>query len=113
MHELSIAQNILRIVEEEARKNKATRINSIKIKAGEMRGIVSKSLSFCFDFVSRGTLAEGARIDIEKIPIQGQCNQCQAIFLVENYQFSCPQCQSKEVNLTQGMELLVHEIETD
>jgi hydrogenase nickel incorporation protein HypA/HybF len=111
MHELSIAQNILQIVAEEATRNQATRVSGIKIKAGEMRGIVPESLSFCFDFVSRGTLAEGAKIDIERIPIQAQCKQCQTTFSVENYQFICPLCHSKEVDLTQGMELLVHEIE--
>lgn len=113
MHELSIAQSILKIVEEEAKRNHACRISSIKIKAGELRGIMPESLSLCFDFVSRGTLAQGARIDIEKLPIQGRCNCCQAAFPIENYRFSCPQCQNKEVTLTQGMELSVHEIEVE
>jgi hydrogenase nickel incorporation protein HypA/HybF len=113
MHELSIAQNILSIVEEEAKRNQAVRVSAIKIKAGEMRGIVPESLYLCFDFVSRGTLAQGARIEIERVPLQGVCKQCKESFPIHNYQFFCPQCQGKEVDIIQGMELLVSEIEIE
>jgi len=113
MHELAIAQSILHIVEEEARRNQARRVIHIKIKAGELRGIVPQSLNLCFEFVSQGTLAQGAKLEIERLPLLGKCRDCQETFPLQGLAFQCSRCNSQEIDLIQGMELLVSEIEVE
>lgn len=111
MHEMSIAMQILDIAMKEAKVNNAQKVLSIKIRAGELRGIVSDLLTNCFDIISKGTMAEEASISVEELPLEAQCSTCGRIFRVQNYTYQCPHCQSKNVETVQGLELVVQEIE--
>ncbi|UCD58629.1 MAG: hydrogenase maturation nickel metallochaperone HypA [Candidatus Hydrogenedentota bacterium] len=113
MHEMSVAQSILRIVLTEAQRNGATRIRTVRIRAGELRGIVPEQLSFFFEFITKDTLAEGAALDFERVPIKARCKPCEHTFMVRNYEFSCPECKSSDVDVVEGMELAVKEIEIE
>jgi len=75
MHELSLAQSLLDLAVKHAEGH---RIASLKVRVGALSGVVFESLEFCFDFVSRGTLAEGARLDFEFVPVRMQCKACGA-----------------------------------
>ncbi len=111
MHEMSIAQSILDIALEVAGKEGARKVVSIKIQAGAMRGIVPEQLRFCMEFLTRETLAEGARLEVETLPIRGLCRQCRTEFEVENFSFICPKCEGSTIETLSGMELAVKEIE--
>jgi hydrogenase nickel incorporation protein HypA/HybF len=113
MHEMSVAQSILRIVLDSAQKNGATRVKLVRIRAGELRGIVREQLAFFFDFITKDTIAEGAGLEVEKVPIQARCKGCSHVFMVKDYAFVCPECESKDVDTIQGMELAVKEIEIE
>lgn len=67
MHELSIAQNVLEIVLAEAEKNKGKKVKGVYLKLGEGSAIEPDSLIFCFELVSKGTIAEEAEIHIERV----------------------------------------------
>lgn len=111
MHEMSIAESILRIAIAEGLRNQARSVKTIRIRAGELRGIVPEQLSFFFDFVARDTLAAGATLEVEKVPIKARCKTCEHVFMVQNFQFLCPQCNAKDVDTIEGLELMVNEIE--
>ncbi|MBI5119215.1 hydrogenase maturation nickel metallochaperone HypA [Candidatus Poribacteria bacterium] len=113
MHEMSIAQSILRIVLAEAQRNGARKIKTVRIRAGELRGIVPSQLSFFFQFITKDTFAEGATLDFEIVPIKGKCKPCDNVFPVLNFEFICPNCASKDVDVVEGMELAVKEIEIE
>ncbi|MBI4830291.1 MAG: hydrogenase maturation nickel metallochaperone HypA, partial [Candidatus Lindowbacteria bacterium] len=76
-------------------------------------GIVPNQLSFFFQFITKDTLAEGANLDFEVVPIKAKCKPCENVFRVENYEFLCPSCKSKDVDVLEGMELAVKEIEIE
>ena len=113
MHEMSIAQSILKIAITEAQRNGAAKLKIVRIRAGELRGIVPDQLSFFFEFITKDTPAEGAKLEVETIPIRGKCKSCDHIFMVENYEFICKECQSKDIDVLEGMELAVKEIEIE
>jgi hydrogenase nickel incorporation protein HypA/HybF len=113
MHEMSIAQSILKIVLAEAQRNGAKTIRTVRIRAGELRGIVPDQLSFFFDFVTKDTPAEGAALEVERVAIKAGCKTCEHVFMVQNYEFLCPECESKDVDVIEGMELAVKEIEIE
>jgi Zn finger protein HypA/HybF involved in hydrogenase expression len=50
---------------------------------------------------------------METLPIRATCKACSREFGVENYEMICPECKSKELDLIQGMELDVKEIEIE
>ncbi len=113
MHEMSIAQSILKIVVPQAERNGAKKIKLIRVRAGELRGIVQEQLSFLFEFVAKDTIAEGATLAVERVPIKSVCKECKHEFMVQEYSFICPECESKDVDTIEGMELDVKEIEIE
>ena len=111
MHEMSLAQNILEIVCKTAAQHSALKVTKITIRAGQLRGIVPEQLKFCFEFVAKDSIAEGADLVIHTLPIQARCKRCEALFYVKEYVFKCAECASEELDLVQGMELTVENIE--
>lgn len=113
MHEMSIAQSILKIILAEAQRNGATKIKTVRVRAGELRGIVEHQLAFLFDFVTKDTPAEGAKLEVETVPIKAKCKSCEHVFMVKEFEFLCPECESKDIDTIEGMELAVKEIEIE
>lgn len=112
MHEMGLAQNIFDIVLRTAEQNGVGKILRINIRAGQLRGIVPEQLQFCFGFVAKESeVVDGAQLVIETVPIKGKCKSCQHEFDVEEYRFVCPECEHEDIDILQGMELLVSNIE--
>ncbi len=111
MHELSIAQSLLQIVVDESQKHGLEHIKKIKLKIGEFAAIVPDSLTFCFELVSRDTVAAGAVIEIENVGIVARCDKCDFSFNVQNQIFLCPRCGDPVLELLSGRELSVMSIE--
>jgi hydrogenase nickel incorporation protein HypA/HybF len=76
MHELSAVQNILRIVLDEAAKVQAKRITRVALKLGRWSTFVPEHIKFYFDILAKGSLAEGADLDIEVSPVLFICQNC-------------------------------------
>jgi len=113
MHEMSIAQGLLDILREEMGKHHAQRLRSVRLHIGQLSAIVPESLSFCFEVMTAGTEMEGARLDMEVIPLRGVCRACKAAFEIANYAFECPQCGSRDIQTVSGQELSIVEMEVD
>ena len=113
MHEMSIAKNLLEIIQRHAPTNGGARVKVIRLRIGEMAGVVPESLRFCLEVVSEGTVAHGAALEIEHVLIVGRCNDCRSDFEVERYVFICPNCESTNVELLSGNELDVVELEVE
>lgn len=113
MHEMSIAQGILDIVLKTAHENKANKVTSIKLLIGAMTQIEPESLTFGFEVLAMGTMAQGAQLMITHVPLVGECNSCNQQFTVEKYCFLCPHCNSASVMLISGRELAVDYLEVE
>jgi hydrogenase nickel incorporation protein HypA/HybF len=113
MHEMSIAQSLVDIIQEEMARHHAGRLESVRIHVGEMSAIVPDSLSFCFEVITAGTNMEGARLIMEVIPVEGKCRECGERFQVKDFVFICPSCGGTGVDAVSGQELSIVEIEVD
>lgn len=113
MHELSVTQNILEIALDYARRNGAARIAAIHLTIGEISDFEDEWLQRYFDFVSRGTIAAGARLVIQRVPGRLKCARCSSIFLLDKdtWDTTCPSCGSKETELISGREFRVESLE--
>jgi hydrogenase nickel incorporation protein HypA/HybF len=111
MHELSIAQGIVDIIRQYVPEEQAADVRRVRIRVGQMAGIVPDSLDFCFGAIVNGTPMEEARLDIEETPVRSQCAGCGEAFAVEGAAFLCPFCGSREIKIISGTELQVIEIE--
>jgi len=111
MHELSIAQSIFDIVEQHLPKENGSGVKSVRLKIGELAGVVPDSLEFCFSAITAGTRLQGALLDIERIPLVCSCGECGAHFPVRDSVFLCPRCGGSRTSILTGRELQVIEIE--
>ncbi|MGH2858700.1 MAG: hydrogenase maturation nickel metallochaperone HypA, partial [Solirubrobacteraceae bacterium] len=62
MHELSLSGAI---VDTAVRHARGRRVTLVSLRVGALRQVVPDSLAFYFEFVARGTLCEGARLEQE------------------------------------------------
>jgi hydrogenase nickel incorporation protein HypA/HybF len=111
MHEVGIMQNTLDIALEYARKQGASRIHRIVLRVGELSGVVPEALSFAFDVVMQGTIAQNAQLQIEYLPILCYCPTCQQEFQPTDWIFECPQCHQICTEIRQGKELELSSME--
>jgi hydrogenase nickel incorporation protein HypA/HybF len=111
MHELGIAQNILEIVRQSVSKDQEPSIKWIRIRVGDLSGVVPDSLDFCFSALISETDMRQAGLAIERVPTKSRCKSCGHPFEIEDMVFVCPACKSTNVELITGKELQVVEIE--
>ena len=113
MHELAITQDMLDLVLEQAKGAGAKKVGKINLVIGEMTGVVEQCVQFYFDFIGKGTIAEGATLSFTKVPTAARCRDCGERFEVREFSWACPHCGSDNVELTAGKELFVESIEVE
>lgn len=114
MHEYGITESIVRISCEEAEVHGANKITEIRLKIGELSGLVPESIQIYFDMVSEGTIAAGAKLIVEKILIRFKCNECGAESGVSSQGlYECPKCKSKNISIIGGHEYMIDSLEVE
>jgi hydrogenase nickel incorporation protein HypA/HybF len=113
MHEMSLTESVVDILCEEATRQGFVRVKKVWLEIGVLSGVEPEAMSFCFDVVTRGTLAEGAALEIIRTPGQGWCLDCEtSVALTERFG-ACPQCGGHKVQMTTGDEMRVKELEVE
>jgi hydrogenase nickel incorporation protein HypA/HybF len=98
-------QSALEIARAQATQQGAHQIHRLRLRIGPLSGVVPEALRFAFDVVSRGTMAEGGRLEIEEIPVVCFCPGCTREFTAEGWFFECPSCGQPTAEVRQGAEL--------
>ena len=111
MHEISIVENIIKIIMAEIPKHGITRVESIRLAIGEMQQVVPDTLLFAFDVLSMDTSLKEAKLIIESIPIRGRCRVCFQDFPIENWGGKCIRCGKTDIEIISGKELDIIELE--
>ncbi|UCC66629.1 MAG: hydrogenase maturation nickel metallochaperone HypA [Deltaproteobacteria bacterium] len=113
MHELAIAQSLLKIVEEEALPYQGAKVTRVKLLIGRLSGVVPDALKFAFEVISQGGVAEGASLEIQEVPVRLRCHQCGEVFVVDNPFLTCPHCEGTGVEMVSGRELEITGMEIE
>ena len=110
---MSLTESIVEIAVEAAGREGANRVRRVFVDVGALSRVEPDALLFCFAAVSAGTIAEGAALDIQRIPGAGWCMDCgKTVPLAERFG-PCPACGRYHVQMTAGDEMRVREIEVD
>lgn len=113
MHELSIAQNIVEIVQQYVPDESLADVRSVRVRVGGLSGIVPESLEFSFSAIIAGTPLGLARLNIERVPAVSRCEDCRVEFEVADFVSVCPGCGGMHTRLTSGSDLHVVDIELE
>jgi hydrogenase nickel incorporation protein HypA/HybF len=111
MHELSVAQEIINIVNSYLPDNNSTGAKSVKVKVGKLSNILNDSLTFCFEALTNESHLKGAKLEIVDVPVKVLCLNCSKESEIENPVFACPMCSYTKLKMISGMELQIDEIE--
>ena len=111
MHELPITESILEIATRHADQAGALRVTDIHLVIGQLSSIVDESISFYWDIVSDGTVAEGAELHFRRIQTEMLCLECNHSYHPGVANLACPECQSTKVRVIAGEEFSLEAIE--
>ncbi|EAA3326945.1 hydrogenase maturation nickel metallochaperone HypA [Salmonella enterica subsp. enterica serovar Meleagridis] len=114
MHEITLCQRALELIEQQASAYGAKRVTAVWIKIGAFSCVETNALSFCFDLVCRGTIAEGCKLHLEEQEAECWCEHCQQyVTLLTHRVRRCPQCHSDTLRIVADDGLQIRRIEID
>jgi hydrogenase nickel incorporation protein HypA/HybF len=114
MHELPVINSILKVVMKHAVMNNVNKVVAVHLQVGELSDLEDKWMQQYFDYLTKGGIAEGARLVIERMPVVMKCEECGASYeadLKKNKKVSCPECGSEKNTLISGREYFVKNLE--
>ncbi len=113
MHEMSLAESVREIVEETARENGARRVAAVRLEIGRLAQVEIEAMRFAFEVVKRGSLAEGARLDIVEVDGTAWCMRCSETVAITQRGDACPSCGSYQLQVSSGDRMRVMDIEIE
>ena len=111
MHELSICQSMLRIVDKAMEEHPGARLERIYVDVGLGSTVEPSLLKEAFVIATSGSDYEGAELVVNEIPLVGRCLSCDGSFEYRELALGCPACGSTRVKIESGLELTVKELE--
>jgi len=111
MHELPVTEQIVKIVTEHGQKARASKIERIRLVVGERSGYVGESIQMYFDVVGKGTICEGAELEIVTVRPRLKCPACGTYFERRPMRFDCPACGTDGEPTDIGREFYIDSIE--
>jgi hydrogenase nickel incorporation protein HypA/HybF len=113
MHEMSLCEGILRVIEEQAEVQDYRKVKTVWLEVGTLAGVEVDALRFGFDVVMKGSVAEGALLSIIDVPGQAWCMQCVKNVSIKQRFDSCPECGGHQLQVNGGEELRIKELEVE
>lgn len=113
MHEASLAKNIIEIVETNADVIDKGKIKNIRIRVGELSGIYPESLEYYFHEFTKNSKLEKTELIFEISPIKSRCRMCEKEFIIKDFEYNCPNCNSDKFDIIGGNELEIINMELE
>ncbi len=113
LHELSICQSMLRIVEATMKEHPEATLKKVFLEIGKGSTIEPVLLKDAFEIVTFDGPYKGTELVIDEIPLVGRCRECDGTFEYEEIALGCPSCGSRAISIESGLELNIKELEID
>lgn len=113
MHEMSLCESVLQILESEAGRQGFSRVKTVWLEIGELSSVEIDAMHFSYDVVTRNSLADGSTLEIIRIPGTAWCMQCAKSVNIKQRFDACPDCGSYQLQVTGGEELRIKELEVE
>ena len=110
MHEMSLAEGVLQLIEDAALQQNFAKVSTVWLEIGQLSGVEVEAMKFCFDAVTRDTIAQGARLEIIVRPGTGWCMVCAKSVPMTEVYGECPQCGGYQMQVTGGTEMRLKEL---
>ncbi|MBT8450312.1 MAG: hydrogenase maturation nickel metallochaperone HypA [Gammaproteobacteria bacterium] len=111
MHELSLCEGIVDIIQNEAQTQGFDRVKSVWLEIGQLAAVDEQAMRFSYDVVVKNTIAEASILHIEILPGLAWCLSCAKSVSVTARFDACPDCGNYQIQVTQGDEMRIKELE--
>jgi hydrogenase nickel incorporation protein HypA/HybF len=111
MHEMSLAEGVLGVVQDATRAHEPCTVRTVRLEIGTLAAVECEALRFAFEVVKRGSVADGAQLDIVHVPGAAWCMQCSRSVVISERIEPCPECGSWQLQVTGGDQMRVKELE--
>ncbi|MCA0043219.1 hydrogenase maturation nickel metallochaperone HypA [Celeribacter litoreus] len=113
MHEMSLAEGIRTVIEDSARVNGFDHVKKVRVEIGKFAGVEKPALEFAFDVVMRGSVAEGAILEMIDLPGKAMCYDCAKEVEIEHRLDLCPICGGGKLMPSGGDEMRIKDLEVN
>ena len=110
MHELSLCQNIIEIVQQQCAQHNVQKVTDLWLEVGALSCVEPSSLEFCFEMSAKGTPAENCRLHIVPVDALAWCWQCEKQVQIQANSQCCPDCGSVHLQRQSGDELRIKQM---
>ena len=113
MHEMSLCESIVQILEDESRRQGFGRVLRVRLEIGQLAGVEPEAMHFGFEAVTHGTIAEGAALEIIDLPGAAWCLACSRTVAVTQRFDACPYCGGYQLQVTDGEQLRIKDLDVE
>ena len=113
MHELSLMTSLMELIEREADRAGATRVQRVVVRVGSLSGVVPEFLESAFEYMNEGTAAQGAVFEVVSDPAQGRCPKCGHAYEMVEVVVECPSCGAVGVEVEGGQDVVLERLEIE
>lgn len=107
MHERSLVRNLLRQVEQIVVEQGCGQVDEIRIQVGDLSGVEPLLFQAAFDDMVPAVFSSDCQLVLNLVPVTAVCDECDHQFAIVDFQFRCPECQAKSVQVIQGDEVIL------
>ncbi len=111
MHEMSLCEGMLDILKQQAVEQNYSSVKTVFLEIGTLSNVEPDAIRFAFPVVTQGSLAENATLEIIEVIGQAWCLQCQKDVIIKNRYDGCPLCESHQLQITDGEQMRIKELE--
>ncbi|TLS68278.1 hydrogenase maturation nickel metallochaperone HypA [Mariprofundus erugo] len=111
MHELSLCEGIVELLQERAAIDHFSQVKTVQLQIGQLSCVEPEAMRFAFGAVSKNSVAAGATLNIEPLPGIGWCHRCAAEVAIGQRYDPCPLCGTAPIEIRQGDEMRIKHVE--
>ena len=113
MHEMALTEGILLVLKDQAKAQNYKRVKTVWLEIGELSHVDPDAIRFCFEAVTRDTIADGAVLEIDRLPGMAWCHHCTQAVNISKLADPCPICDGYQLQVTNGQDMRIRELEVD
>lgn len=110
MHEIGVLFEIVKSVDRFAKENDVEKIATLVLQIGELSSMIPNYMTTLYPAAVEGTILDGSKLEIEVLPANGLCKDCEKVFNLVESNGTCPRCKTKNWDLLSGKEFYIKEI---
>jgi hydrogenase nickel incorporation protein HypA/HybF len=108
VHEAGLCEAVLAVVRDVSGD---TDVRRVRIRVGQLQGVVPDVFEFCWRMVAEDTVAAEAALELTEVPARVRCRGCGVEHHLTSSTVACPACGSLAVDVVAGDSIDVEEIE--